>query len=109
MNKATITDPFPTPYAEDILQNISGSKFFSFMDGFSGYNQIKIAVEDRHKTTFTSEWGSFAYTVMPFGLKNAPAVFSRIVVKVFQEFIHKFLEAYFDDWIVYGLLKDHIK
>jgi len=59
--------------------------------------------------TFTSEWGSFAYIVMPLSLKNAPTVFSRIVVKVFQEFMHKFLEAYFDDWIVYGLLKDHIK
>ena len=46
---------------------------------------------------------------MPFGLKNAPAIFSRVVVAVFKEFIHKFLEVYFDDWTVYGLLKKHVE
>jgi hypothetical protein len=46
---------------------------------------------------------------MPFGLKNAPTIFSRVVVKAFKDFLHKFLEAYFDDWIVFSLLKDHIE
>ena len=46
--------------------------------------------------------------VMPFGLKNVPAMFSRVVVAVFKEYIHKFLEVYFDDWTVFGLTKDHI-
>jgi len=46
---------------------------------------------------------------MPFGLKNAPAIFSRVVVGAFKEFIHKFLEVYFDDWTVFGLLKKHIE
>ena len=45
---------------------------------------------------------------MPFGLKNAPTIFSRVVVSSFKEFIHKFLEVYFDDWTNFGLLKDHI-
>ena len=45
---------------------------------------------------------------MPFGLKNAPAIFSRVVVVVFKEYIHKFLEVYFDDWTVFGLIKKHI-
>ena len=66
-------------------------------DGFSGYQQIKIALEDRSKTTFATEWGCFLYTVMPFGLKNAPAIFSQVMIAVFKEFIHKFLEIYFDD------------
>jgi hypothetical protein len=65
--------------------------------------------EDRHKTTFATEWGSYQYTIMPFGLKNAPAVFSRVVVATFKEFIHKFLEVYLDDWTVFSLLKDHIE
>ena len=52
--------------------------------------------------------GSFQYTVMPFGLKNAPAIFSRVVISAFKEYIHKFLEVYFDDWTIFGLLKDHI-
>ena len=65
---------------------------YSFTDAFSGYHQIIIAPEDRHKTTFATEMGSFQYTVMPFGLKNAPAIFSRVVIYAFKEFIHKFLE-----------------
>ena len=81
---------------------------YSFNDGFSGYHQIRIAPEDRHKTTFATEMGSFQYIVMPFGLKNAPAMFSRVVISAFKEFIHKFLEVYFDDWTIFGLLKDRI-
>ena len=46
---------------------------------------------------------------MPFGLKNAPTIFSKVVVKSFKEFLHKFLEAYFDDWTIFSLLKDHIE
>ena len=64
--------------------------------------------KDRSKTTFVIEWGSFQYTVMPFGLKNAPAIFSRVVVVVFKEYIHKFLEVYFDDWSIFGLIDKHI-
>ena len=70
---------------------------YSFTDGFLGYHQIRIAPEDRHKTTFTTEMGSFQYIVMPFGLKNAPAMFSKVDISAFKEFIHKFLEVYFDD------------
>jgi hypothetical protein len=46
---------------------------------------------------------------MPFGLKNAPAVFPKVVVAAFKDFIHKFLEVYLDDWTVFSLLKDHIE
>ena len=49
--------------------------FFSFMDGFSSYNQIKMVVEEKVKTTFTTHWGTYAYDVMPFGLKNASATY----------------------------------
>ena len=65
--------------------------------------------EDRPKTTFMTEWGCYQYTVMPFGLKNAPSIFSRIVVSVFKDSIHKFLEVYFDDWTMFGLVRDHIE
>ena len=53
------------------------------------------------------EFGSFAYKVMPFLLKNSPIVFSRIVVKTFQEYIYKTMAVYFDDWTIYSTLKDH--
>jgi hypothetical protein len=64
--------------------------------------------EDQSKTTFAIEWGSFSYTMMPFGMKNVPTVFSNILVAGFKEFIHKFLEVNLDDWIVFSLLKEHI-
>jgi hypothetical protein len=55
------------------------------------------------------EWGSYQYTVMPFVLKNAPTVFSRVVVATFKEFIQNFLEVYLDDWTVFSILTDHIE
>ena len=78
------------------------------MDGFSWYHQIKITSKDRRKTTFATEWGCFQYTVMPFGLKNVPTIFSRVVVAAFKEDIHKFLEVYLDYWTVFGLVKHHV-
>ena len=68
-----------------------------------------IAKEYQKKTTFVCEFGSFPYRVMSFDLKNAPTVFSRIVVKIFQEYIYKTMEVYFDDWTIYSMLKDHYK
>ena len=108
LNDASIHDPFPTPFIDEVLDNVGGQEVYSFTDGFLGYHQIKIHDEDRHNTTFAIEWGSFQYTVMPFGLKNAPTIFSRAVVAVFKEFIHKFLEVYFDDWTIFGLMDKHV-
>jgi hypothetical protein len=54
------------------------------------------------------EWGSHAYNITPFGLKNVPTIFSIVVVAAFREYIHKFLEVYLDVWRLYNLLKDHV-
>src|SRR5712692_3215902 len=80
LNDACLHDPFSTPFTDEVLNNVGGQEVCSFIDGFSGYHQIRIHPEDRHKTTFSTEMGSFQYTVMPFGLKNAPAIFSRVVI-----------------------------
>ena len=108
MNDACLHDPFPTPFIDEVLENVGGQEAYSFTDGFSGYHQIKIALNDRRKTTFATEWGYFQYIVMSFGLKNAPAIFSRIVVAAFKEYIHKFLEVYLDDWTIFRLVKHHV-
>ena len=97
VNKVILTNPFPTPFTDEIISEVAGHECYSFIDGFSGYNQVPIAKEDQHKTTFVCEFGSFAYRKMPFGLKNALAVFSRIGVKAFQEYIYKSMGVYFDD------------
>ncbi|KAH9330126.1 hypothetical protein KI387_002234 [Taxus chinensis] len=96
LNAVCVINPFPTPFIEEILEGVARHEIYSFTDGFSGYHQVRITKEDQEKTTFTTEWGIFAYTVMPFGLKNV-LVFSCIVVQVFQDFIHKFLQVYLDD------------
>jgi hypothetical protein len=56
LNDAFLRDPFPTPFRNEILENVRGHEAYSFIDGFSGYHQIKIAWEDRHKITFAMEW-----------------------------------------------------
>ena len=82
---------------------------YSFNDGFSSYHHVRIVKEDHHKMTFVTEWGCYQYTVMLFGLKNALVIFSRIVVFAFKDFIHKFIEVYFDYYTVFGLVRDHIQ
>ena len=83
---------------------------FSFMDGFSGNNQIRIAPEDQSKTTFLTPWGVFCYQVMPFGLKNARAIYQKAMVMIFHDMIHQELEVYVDDLIVKSRLKEgHIQ
>ena len=71
MNKVCSKDDFPPPHIDAIIDNASSSAMYSFMDGFSGYNQIMMAVMDKIKITFVTDWGTYYYKVMPFGLKNA--------------------------------------
>ena len=75
LNRANPKDNFPLPRIDTLIDNTSTNMFFSFMDRFLGYNQIKIAEEDKAKTAFTTHWGTYAYDVMPFGLKNVSATY----------------------------------
>ena len=68
LNKATKKDYFPLPFTDAILDAVASHKCYSFLNGFSGYNQVQIAQEDQVKTTFTTDWGTFASRVMLFGL-----------------------------------------
>jgi hypothetical protein len=109
LNDACMCDLFPTPFTDEVLENVGGQEAYSFTYGFPGYHQIIIAPKDHYKTTFSTKWGSYQYTMMPFGLKNSPAIFSRVVVVAFKYFIHKCLEVYLDDWTIFILLKDHVE
>jgi len=75
LNDACVHDTFQTPFIDKVLDNVGEQESYSFTDGFSGYHQIEITLEDRSKMTFTTEWGCFQYTIMPFGLKNMPMIF----------------------------------
>ena len=75
LDRAIPRDSLPLPHIDTLIDNTVTNMFFSFMDGFSSYNQIKMAEEDKAKTAFTTHWGTYAYDVMPFGLKNAEATY----------------------------------
>ena len=77
LNRTSPKDDFPLPHIDVLADNTVQHKVFSFMDGFSGYNPIKMALKDMEKTTFVTQWGTFCYKVIPFGLKN---VGERIII-----------------------------
>jgi len=82
----------------------------SFLDGFSGYNQVTVKEEDRLKTAFTTPWGTYMYLMMPFGLLNAGSTFQRAMDFAFRDLIRKIMEIYQDDLIVASKeRKDHFK
>uniref|UniRef100_A0A2N9FSK9 RNA-directed DNA polymerase n=1 Tax=Fagus sylvatica TaxID=28930 RepID=A0A2N9FSK9_FAGSY len=92
LNRASPKDNFPLPHIDTLVDNTATNVVFSFMDGFSGYNQIKMAEEDKSKTAFVTHWGTFVYDVMPFGLKNAGATYQRAMVTLFHDMIHHEIE-----------------
>jgi hypothetical protein len=98
----TRKDHFPLPFRDQILERVAGHEFYCFLDGYSGYNQIEIALEDQEKTTFTCPFGTFAYQMMPFGLCNAPATFQKCMLNIFSDMVERFLEIFMDDFSVFG-------
>ena len=85
LNKRTQKDHFPLPFINTILNEVAGHELYTFMDGYSSYNQISIAPEDHHKTAFITPWGTFIYVVMPFGLCNALSAFQRAISFAFSD------------------------
>lgn len=102
MNKFTKKDHFPLPFIGQFLDGLLGKKLFSFVDGFSGYNQIQINPEDQDKNTFTCPWDTFSYRVLPFHLCNSLATFQREVLSIFTQLVHDFVEVYMDHFTPYG-------
>ena len=99
LNRASPKDDFPLPHIDILVDNTAQHKIFSFMDGFSGYNQIKMEPEYMEKTTFAIQWGNFCYKVMPFRLKNAGETYQRAMVALFHDMIHHEIEVNVDDMI----------
>jgi len=106
LNKASPKDDFPLPHIDVLVDSTAKSKVFSFMDGFSGYNQIKLAPEDREKTSFITPWGTFCYRVMPFGLINVGATYQRGITTIFHDMIHSEIEVYVDDMIIKSITEE---
>ncbi|KAL5541156.1 hypothetical protein UlMin_044373 [Ulmus minor] len=102
LNKSTRKDHFPLPFLDQMLDRLAGKHYYCFLDGYSGYNQIAIAPNDQHKTTFTCPYGTFAFRRMPFGLCNVPATFQRCMMAIFTDMVEQFVEVFMDDFAVFG-------
>src|SRR3954464_8061577 len=109
LNDAFSKDEFPLPVTDIMVDNTAGYERMSFMDGFSGYNQIKMHPDDERHTDFRTPLGVFCYTVMPFGLKNVGATYQWAMDKIFSMLTRKTVECYVDDIPVKSRRKgDHL-
>lgn len=102
INEKTISDRYPMPEINYVLDQLKGQKYFTTLDLASGFHQIKMKENDIVKTAFSINNGKFEFTRMPFGLKNAPAIFQRAIDDVLRQHIGKICYVYIDDVIVFG-------
>ena len=100
LNKACPKDALPLPNIDLLVDSTAGSSMFSFMDGYSGYNQIWMVAKDAEKIAFRTIIGNFYYTVMPFGLKNVRATYQRTMTAIFHDMMHKEMKDYVDEIVV---------
>jgi hypothetical protein len=101
LNEVTIKNKYPLPRIDDLLDQLCGACVFSKIDPWSGYHQLKVRECDIPKTAFVSRNGLYEFTVMSFGLTNAPAYFMYMMNKVFMEYLDKFVMVFIDDILVY--------
>jgi hypothetical protein len=102
LNEDTIKNKYPLPRIEDLFDQMKGASVFSKIDLRSGYHQLKIRESDIPKTAFCTRYGLFEYTVMSFGLTNAPTHFMYLMNKVFMEYLDKFVEVFIDDILIFS-------
>jgi len=100
LNKACPKDSYPLSCIDLLVDSTAGHQLLSFMDTFSGYNQIRLDEADQEKTLFITSQGLFCYKVMPFGLKNIGATYQRLVNKMFTQQIGQNIEVYVDNILV---------
>jgi len=110
LNEVTINDKFPIPNIENILDKLGRAQYFSTIDLAKGFHQILVNQEDRLKTAFSTPLGHYEFVRMPFGLKNAPATFQRLMNSVLKEYINKICVVYLYDILIFNTtLAKHVE
>jgi hypothetical protein len=97
----TIKNKYPLPRIDDIFDQLKDAKIFSKIDIRSGYHRVRIKEEDIIKTAFETRYGHYEFTVVPFGLSNAPIVFMCLMNGVFREHLDKFVIVFLDEILIY--------
>ena len=100
LNKATIKNQYPLPIIDDLFDQMKGAMVFSKINLRSWYHQLRIKEDDVPKTAFKTRFGHYEFTVLPFGLTNAPGVFMSLMNGVFREYLDKFIQVFIDDILI---------
>jgi hypothetical protein len=106
LNEVTIKNKYPLLRIEDLFDQMRGASIFTKIDLRSGYHQLKIRESDIPKTTFRTRYGLYEYTVMSFGLTNAPTYFMYLMNKVFMKYLDKFGVVFIDDILIFSKIEE---
>jgi hypothetical protein len=106
LNKVTIKNKYPLPRINDLFDRLNDAKIFSKIDLRLRYHQVRIIDEDINKTVFWVRYGHYEFTMVPFGLSNAPSVFMCLMNGVFREYLDKFSIVFLDEFLVYSKLEE---
>jgi hypothetical protein len=101
LNEVMVKNKYLLPRIDDMFDQLRGTCVFSEIDLRSGYHQLEVRECDIPRTAFVSRYGLYEFTVMSFGLTNAPACFIYMMNKVFMEYLDKFIVVFIDDILVY--------
>jgi len=102
LNKVTIKNRYPLPRIDDLMDQLVGAEVFSKIDLRSGYHQIKVKAEDISKTAFRTRYVHYEYSVIPFGVTNAPDIFMEYMNQIFHPYLDQFMVVFIDDILVYS-------